>query len=213
MDSILNFILKHDAILALIGVLVGYFVHTFIERYKVRRSLIESTSNLKAEKFFKLWKICKKANLDSTCSRVDKYLALLDWYNNGGGLFLSFKASERFRWARILLEISLLDNGVNLELIKSVKNYQYPSVINDNPNIKPELISDQLSWLRTELKRTLRSYNNFEVRTELSCEIGRHKNVLEKIFSIIKMKKRYDKKVINEIKNRARKELNEKCDT
>lgn len=92
------------AIIALIGVIISIPLnYLIIEKFKAKNSLLEALAENKVNQFKMLWEICDFSNLKNDFVRLKKLIALNQWYKSGGGLVLSFKATQRFIWARNLV--------------------------------------------------------------------------------------------------------------
>ena len=128
--------------LAIGGVIVGFFAQWILTERRERFALRRSVARLRAEAYRALWPMCSQDFIEET--RMDRAQRLRTWYGEGGGLFLSLAASERYFYARALLEQK-----------------------NDLSEKQEEDLSKHLSWLRTQLKRHVGSYTWWEARTEI----------------------------------------------
>lgn len=133
--------LSINVMLLLLGGTFGFVLQwSFAERkehYELRRSI----APFRIEAYRALWVLCDKNELyQQLGARAD---ALNKWYNNGGGLFLSLAASKRFFTALSLLK---RENLSEMEL---------------------EQLSENLTWLRTEMKYHVGSYTRKEAQTQI----------------------------------------------
>ncbi|MDF1698554.1 MAG: hypothetical protein P1U56_22065 [Saprospiraceae bacterium] len=151
-------------IIGAFGIVIGYFVNFFLEKYKARNSLKESLSNTKVEFFKGLWKISEGSNLEKAHKRYLKYHELMKWYNDGGGLLLSFEATERIMWAIKLLKISLKEIDISDKTLKK-KDFKNSPLLEKN---EVTIIKDQLSWLRSSVKEIVGAYSRQESSKSLS---------------------------------------------
>ncbi len=133
--------LSFNILTVLIGGFLGFGLNWFLaerkERYELRRSIAPS----RVEAYKSLWVLCKKDLKPGEQS--ERAQSLWEWYHNGGGLFLSLKASERFFSAAKLLGKDKLSEP-------ELKNLQ-----------------DNLTWLRTEMKYHIGSYTQKEKKTQI----------------------------------------------
>ena len=131
-----------NILIAIVGGALGFGLNWFLaerqERYELRRSIAQ----MRVEAYKSLWVLCKKRGLipDELPARAE---ALWDWYNSGGGLFLSLAASERF--------------------FRAVKLMQKEKL--SEPELKD--ILDNLTWLRTEMKYHVGSYTRREKNSHI----------------------------------------------
>lgn len=136
--------LTENIAVALIGLFLGYISSLLLAKFNAKmalqRELKNSISEKKSKFYIKLWTLCD-FNLNNEESTTKRYEELLNWYNSGGGLMLSFKATDHFFGA-----LNILKNG-------SLKNL-------------PELKS-HLTWLRTEMKLEVGSYSRKEANKSI----------------------------------------------
>jgi hypothetical protein len=138
MDSLINSIT-----LTIFGVAIGYVSTFLITKYKVKYDLKNAISNIKAKNYMELWSLCE-SNIHSREERLKKLKLMKKWYEKGGGLLLSFNATNHFLGALKILELT---NDIDLETIKKLKKH--------------------LSWIRTEMKFEVGSYSKKEAKTKL----------------------------------------------
>lgn len=136
--------LTENIIVAIIGLILGYISSLFLAKFNARMALQRELKNSVSEKksifYIELWSLCDH-NLDDEVSAKTRYEALLNWYNAGGGLVLSFKATNHFFSA-----LNILENDFMLSQTE-LKNH--------------------LTWLRTEMKFEVGSYTRKEANTVL----------------------------------------------
>ena len=119
-----------NILVAILGGALGFGLKWFLaerqERYELRRSIAQ----MRAEAYKSLWVLCKEKGLtsDELPARIE---ALWNWYNNGGGLFLSLAASKRF--------------------FAAVNSIQKENLSEEE---KLKVMLDNLTWLRTEMSTT-----------------------------------------------------------
>lgn len=116
-------------ITALAGLFVGFFGNYFIAKLNARNELKKSISEHRAMHYLELWKLCDR-NIHSKESQMERFNKLNEWYDNGGGLLLPFKATDRLIGAINILENAAQDKLTN-EQLKQLKT--------------------DLSWLRNEI--------------------------------------------------------------
>lgn len=134
--------LSFNILTALVGGALGFGLNWFLaerqERYELRRSIAQ----MRVETYKSLWVLCKQElEPGERNARVE---ALSNWYDGGGGLFLSLAATERlFRALKLMRQEKL----TGPELVK---------------------MQDNLTWLRTEMKYHVGSYTWREKNTPIS---------------------------------------------
>jgi hypothetical protein len=131
-----------NILIAILGGALGFGLNWFLaerqERYELRRSIAQ----MRVEAYKSLWVLCKKRGLtpDELPARAE---ALWEWYNNGGGLFLSLAASKRyFRAVKLMQKESLSEAEL-------------------------EDMQVNLTWLRTEMKYHVGSYTLREKNSQI----------------------------------------------
>ncbi len=124
-----------------IGGILGFLLNWFLAEKKERYELRRSIAPIRVEAYKSLWVLCKKDLKPGEQS--ERAQALWEWYHNGGGLFLSLKASERFFTAA-----KLLGND-------KLSEYELKD------------LHDNLTWLRTEMKYHIGSYTKTEKKTQI----------------------------------------------
>ncbi len=135
--------LIQSLVIAIVGVVIGYITSLFLAKYNAKmalqRELKNSIASKKAEKYIELWKLCEfNINDLEQQQRLDK---LQQWYSGGGGLMLSFKATDHFFGA-----INVLKNEIDQE---------------------NNILKRHFTWLRTEMKYEVGSYTRKEADTHL----------------------------------------------
>jgi uncharacterized membrane protein YgaE (UPF0421/DUF939 family) len=135
--------LSNSIVLTLLGIGIGFLSNFLIARYKARYELKGAIANTKANFYIDLWKLCEQ-NIESKEEREAKYKSLNSWYTEGGGLLLSFGATDRFIGA-----LKLLQKSKDLTL--------------DEIN----LLKQHLTWIRTEMKFEVGTYSRKEAKTKL----------------------------------------------
>jgi hypothetical protein len=132
-----------NILVAILGGALGFGLKWFLaerqERYELRRSIAQ----MRAEAYKSLWVLCKEKGLtsDELPARIE---ALWNWYNNGGGLFLSLAASKRF--------------------FAAVNSIQKENLSEEE---KLKVMLDNLTWLRTEMKYHVGSYTRREKSSKI----------------------------------------------
>ena len=133
--------LSFNILTILFGGALGFGLNWFLAERKERHELRRSIAPMRVEAYKSLWVLCKKGlQPDERTARVE---ALWDWYNSGGGLFLSLNASERFFSAMKLMQKESL-------IEQELKDMQ-----------------ENLTWLRTEMKYHVGSYTQSEKKTRI----------------------------------------------
>lgn len=121
------------------GGILGFSLKWFLAERKERYELRRSIAPLRAEAYKSLWVLCK-----SDMKTDERLTALWDWYNSGGGLYLSLPASERFHSAVKLMNTDKLSDQDSIA------------------------VKDHLTWLRTEMKYHVGSYTRREKKTQIA---------------------------------------------
>jgi hypothetical protein len=132
-------------ITAFIGIVIGFFGNYFIAKLNARIELKKSVSDRKAAYYVQLWKLCGK-NIKTREAQRERYKKLGKWYKKGGGLLLTFKATDKFLGALNILKTSKQQKITGDEL---------------------DLLISNLSWLRTEMKFEVGSYTRKEANSIL----------------------------------------------
>jgi len=117
-----------NILIAILGGALSFGLNWFLAERKERYELRRSIAQMRVKACKSLWGLCKKLGMtpNELPARAE---ALWDWYNNGGGLFLSLAASERFfRAAKLmqkesLSETELKDIQVNLTWLRTEMKY------------------------------------------------------------------------------------------
>ncbi len=136
--------LTSSILLALFGVIIGYISNYLIAKYKARFELKNAITDIKAKYYIDLWGLCEP-KISSEEERLNKYNQMKQWYEKGGGLLLSFKATNHFLGALKILE-------------------------KDQKTISKKRVTDlkkHLTWIRTEMKYEVGSYSRKEAKTQL----------------------------------------------
>lgn len=135
--------LSNGIILTLVGIGIGFLSNFLIAKFKARYELKGAIAITKANFYIDLWKLCEQ-NIKTLEERNKKYKLLKDWYVEGGGLLLSFKATDRFIGALKILQKAEDLSSENLMKLK-----------------------EHLTWIRTEMKYEVGTYSRKEARTKL----------------------------------------------
>jgi hypothetical protein len=131
-----------NTFIALLGGALGFGLKWLLAERKERYELRRSIAPMRAEAYRSLWSLCRSRDIAPE-ARNDRAKSLWEWYDSGGGLFLSLAASNRFFRAIRLLEKADL----------SAAEYQQ--------------MKDHLTWLRTEMKYHIGSYTRGEAETQI----------------------------------------------
>jgi len=129
--------------LTVIGIAIGFSGNYYLAIFRARNELKKEIAMKKASYYIELWKLCEN-NLNDTASRNERHDSLEKWYTDGGGLLLSFKATNR-----LLGAIRILKNTKELALDEESK------------------LKENLTWLRTEMKYEVGSYSKREAKRKL----------------------------------------------
>ncbi|MEY8868416.1 hypothetical protein AB9K24_02850 [Meridianimaribacter flavus] len=97
----------------------------------------------RATYYIELWKLCEY-NLTTKDAQIEKLNNMKQWYDDGGGLLLPFKATNRLLGAIKILKKKEELNDVDISNLK-----------------------ENLTWLRTEMKYEVGSYSRKEAKTKL----------------------------------------------
>ena len=136
--------LVQNIVIAVTGLIIGYISSMILARYNARMALQRELKNAialkKGDDYLKLWKLCD-SNITTVSEMKERKEAMDEWYANGGGLFLTFKATNHFFGAAKLL------------------------ASNENSNLNA--VKKEFTWLRTEMKVEVGSYTRKEADTYL----------------------------------------------
>ena len=130
---------------AITGIFIGFFGNYFIAKFTARKELKKSISTDRAEHYLRLWELCNR-DIQSNKKQLKRLEKLKKWYDEGGGLLLPFKATDRLIGAMNILEKSL-DSPLEASQLKNLEH--------------------DLSWLRTEMKYEVGSYTRKEANRTL----------------------------------------------
>lgn len=139
------------AAIALVAGFLGFFVKWFLAERAERHQLRRSIAPLRARAYRSLWRLCRQDVTDDT--RTERADELKGWYERGGGLYLSLAASQRYFAAVQRMGAETISDR-DLEMIR-----------------------DNLTWLRTELKQHVGSYTSREAHKQI--ELARTDHVDE----------------------------------
>lgn len=129
-------------VLAVAGGVGGFLLNWFLVERKEWYELHRSIAPARADSYRALWPICRRIVEDA--ERATRAIDLRSWYEQGGGLFLSLRASQRYFAAIALLE----RKG---ELTTS----------------EFKQLGEHLTWLRTEMKYHVGSYSRRDAKTQI----------------------------------------------
>lgn len=135
--------LSTGVILTLVGIGIGFLSNFLIAKFKARYELKGAIATIKANFYIDLWKLCEQ-DIDNEEERISKYTSLNKWYANGGGLLLSFNATDHFIGA--------------LKLLKKTDGLSHEEILK---------LKEHLTWIRTEMKFEVGTYSRKEANTKL----------------------------------------------
>lgn len=142
--------LIQSVLLAVAGGVGGFSLNWMLAERREWHELRRSISAARAEAYQNLWPLCRGNVRES--DRSIRLRRLTSWYERGGGLFLSLRASQRYFDAIALLrQRAPLNAGQNAKL------------------------NEHLTWLRTEMKRHVGSYTRHEAKTRIIVSRGAQK--------------------------------------
>lgn len=127
--------------LLLVGGAFGFVLQWVLAERKEHYELRRSIAPFRIEAYRALWVLCDKTNVEETV--MHRAEALKKWYHEGGGLFLSLAASNRFFNVIALLQKSELTE------------------------VEIRQLKENLTWLRTEMKYHVGSYTRKEAHTQI----------------------------------------------
>jgi hypothetical protein len=141
-----------------LGGVLGFGLNWILAERKERYELRRSIAPMRVEAYKSLWVLCEKdLKPDERTARIE---ALWDWYNSGGGLFLSLTASERFFSAmKLMQKVSLMEQEQKESPIEQEQKESLMKQLKD--------MQDNLTWLRTEMKYHVGSYTRSEKNTPI----------------------------------------------
>ncbi|WP_262732997.1 hypothetical protein [Gaetbulibacter sp. NE] len=129
--------------LTIIGIIIGFAGNYYLAIFNARNELKKEIAMKRATYYIELWKLCEY-NLTTKDAQIEKLNNMKQWYDDGGGLLLPFKATNRLLGAIKILKKKEELNDVDISNLK-----------------------ENLTWLRTEMKYEVGSYSRKEAKTKL----------------------------------------------